>query len=66
MSQKLLFFIFLTFLGISLQFDCEDFSDLTSEGHNGKYNLNCNNDCLKSEGNIASYHCYWFDAGKTK
>ena len=41
MSQKLFFFIFLSFLGISLQFDCEDFSGPTCGGHNGKYNLNC-------------------------
>ena len=42
MSQKLFFFIFFSFLGISFQFNCGDiYNDPTCGGHNTKYNMKC-------------------------
>lgn len=42
MNQKLFYFVFLTFLGISFQLDCGNFyADETCGDHNTKYNIKC-------------------------
>ena len=41
MSQRIFFLILFYILKISVQLDCDDFSDETCGGHNTKYNLMC-------------------------
>ena len=41
MSHKLFFLIVFSFLSISYQLNCGDFTDETCDGHNTKYNLKC-------------------------
>lgn len=41
MNKKLFFLVLFSFLNISYQLDCSEFSGDTCEGHNTKYNLGC-------------------------